>query len=169
MQECKAILLLNLFDDFPKTKKKIVINPSSFPFSSRRSMLTNWKFDDIWFFQGNIHLRNIQMPAFKVCLIYDPATTEKSVEMYGALKFSKINRQFCPNHMNERSYSVFHLEVQELKAKLPTSLLSLCETSAYLTDFDDKMNEYCVNAQNKVKKIHEICRKTNAQIKEEYG
>ncbi|XP_055308896.1 uncharacterized protein LOC129572816 [Sitodiplosis mosellana] len=132
-------------------------------------MLKNWTFDDIWFFQGNIHLRNNLMHVFKVCLIYDPNTTENSVEMYGALKFTKINRQFCPKHMSQRTYAPFLLEVQELNSKLPSNLLPLCETSAYLSEFDDKMNEYCVKAQNKVKEIHQICRKVNALIKEENG
>lgn len=132
-------------------------------------MLKNWRFDDIWFFQGNIHLRNNLMPVFKVCLIYDPNTTEQSIDVYGALKFTKINRQFCPKHLSQRNYSVFLLEVQELKSKLPSNLLSLCETSAYLSDFDHKMNEYCVKAQNKVNELHRICRKVNALIKEENG
>lgn len=130
-------------------------------------MLTNWTFDDIWFFQGNIHLRNNQMPVFKVCLIYDPNTNENSVEMYGGLKFTKIIRQFCPKHMNNRSYAPFLLEVQELKSKLPSNLLPLCSTSAYLSEFDDKMNEYCSKAMKKVKELHEICQKSNALIKEE--
>lgn len=132
-------------------------------------MLKNWTFDDIWFFQGNIHLRNNLMPALKVCLIYDPNTTQNSVEIYGALKFTKIIRQFCPKHLEHRKYAVFLLEVQELKSKLPSNLLALCETSASLTEFDDTMNDYCVKAHKKVKELHKICRKFNALIKEENG
>ncbi|XP_031639507.1 uncharacterized protein LOC116351524 [Contarinia nasturtii] len=132
-------------------------------------MLKNWTFDDIWFFNGNIHLRNNSMPAFKVCLIYDPNSADKCIETYGALKFGKINRQFCPIHMKERDFPVFRMEVQELKSKLPSNLLPLCETSSHLSDFDEKMNEYCVKAQTKVNEIQQLCRETQALIKEEKG
>lgn len=71
--------------------------------------------------------------------------------------------------MNHRSYAPFLLEVQELKSKLPSNLLPLCSTSAHLSEFDDKMNEYCTKAMNKVKELHAICEKSNALIKEENG
>lgn len=109
------------------------------------------------------------MPVFKVCLIYDPNTAERNIETSGAIKFSKINRQFCPIHMKERDYPVFRLEVQELKSKLPSNLLPLCETSFHLSDFDEKLNEYCTKVQHKINEIQEMCRKTHALIKEENG
>lgn len=134
LNKCRYVYILNFYT-------KSLHSTYSITNSFVSSMLKNWTFDDIWFFQGNIHLRNNLMPVFKVCLIYDPNTTEKSVETYGALKFMKINRQFCPKHLEHRKYAVFLLEVQELKSKLPSNLLSLCKTSAYLSEFDDKMNE----------------------------
>lgn len=109
------------------------------------------------------------MPAFKVCLIYDPNMVGKCVNTYGTLKFSKINHQFCPIHLKRRTYAVFKLEMLELSSKLPKNLLPLCETSSQLSNFDDRLNEYCINAQNKVKKLHELCRKMKAVIKEENG
>lgn len=132
-------------------------------------MLKNWIFDDIWFFQGNIHLRNKLSPFYKVCFIYDPSATDQSVDTCGALKFKKINQQYCPVHLKERTYPVFRLEVQELKSKLPKNLLSMCETSANLCEFDDKLNGFCERAHKKVDELHSICRKTKALIKEENG
>lgn len=144
-------------------------NKRLFNFRVISRTLKNWTFDDIWFFQGNVHLRNKEMPVFKVCLIYDPDAVENNVEMYGALKFTKINRQFCRIHLSKRDYAVFQLEVQELKSHLPSNLLQFCETSAYLSDFDEKLHDYCIKIKNKVEQLHNICRKTNALIKEENG
>lgn len=132
-------------------------------------MLKNWTFDDIWFFQGNIHLRNKLLPFYKVCLIYDPNTADHIVDTYGALKFKKINQQYCPVHLKERTYPVFRLKVQELKSKLPKNLLPMCETSLHLSEFDDKLNTYCIKVEEKIAELHKICRKTKALIKEENG
>lgn len=132
-------------------------------------MLNNWIFDDIWFFQGNIHLRNKLVPAFKVCLMYDPNLTEESVQTYGALRFQKINRQYCRKHLEQRTYSVFRLKLQELENRLPKNLLPMCETSAYLSEFDEKLNGYCVTVENTVKELQQLCKKRNAVIKEENG
>lgn len=132
-------------------------------------MLKNWFFDDIWFFQGNIHLRSKLFPVYKICLIYDPNVSEQSIETYGALEFKAINQQYCPIHLEERTYSVFRLEVSELKSKLPKNLLPMCETSAHLSDLDDKLHEYCVKVQNKVAELHKVCQKNKALLKEENG
>lgn len=132
-------------------------------------MLKNWTFDDVWYFQGNIHLRNKEMPAFKVCLIYDPNEVEKNVEMYGAIKFTKITTQFCPIHLSQRESAKFKLEVQELKSHVPTNLLPFCETSAFLSEFDEKLHELCTKIKRKTEQLRDICKKTMALIKEENG
>lgn len=109
------------------------------------------------------------MPAFKVCLIYDPDKVQKSVNTYGTLKFMKINHQFCKKHLASRGYAIFKLEMRELISKLPKNLLSLCETTTQLSNFDDRLNEYCINAQKKVNELKEICTKSNAFVREENG
>lgn len=138
-------------------------------FLSVRSNLINWTFEDVWYFQGNIHLRNIRMPVFKVCLVYDPEMAYEDSEKYGVIRMKKIIPQFCSTHLSERGHPEFLLEVLELKSKLPTNLLPMCETSSNLSDFDEKLDELCINAQNMAKMVQEICKKSNALLKQEDG
>lgn len=133
------------------------------------SHLNNWTFDDVWYFMGNIHLRSNQMPAFKVCLVYDPEMADADAEKYGVIRITKIIPQFCKTHLSERNHPEFLLEIKELQSKLPKNLLPMCETSSNLSEFDEKLHEYCVHAQNKVKEVKEMCKKSNALIKEENG
>lgn len=109
------------------------------------------------------------MPVFKVCLIYDPNTAYEESEKYGVIRIHKIIHQFCNVHLKERNYPPFLLEVQELKSKLPKNLLPMCESSSMLSEFDVKLNEYCINAQTKVATLKEICNKNKALLKEENG
>lgn len=131
--------------------------------------MNNWTFDDVWYFQGNIRLCNDRMPVFKVCLVYDPEVAPEECEKYGVIRFKKILPLFCEVHLKERHYPPFLLEVQELRSKLPKNLLPMCETSSNVSNIDDKLNEYCVKAQNKVAEIKAICKKTKALVKAEDG
>lgn len=118
---------------------------------------------------GNIHLRNDQMSVFKVCLTYDPKTVDEQVKQYGGIRFLNVYTNFCREHLSVRDYPPFLLEIKELKSKLPRNLLPLCPTSFHLSEFDEKLNEYCAKAQNKVKQLQILCDKKSAFIKEENG
>lgn len=94
---------------------------------------------------------------------------QSDCDVYGMLRFKKIIPQFCKFHINERNYAPFKLQVQELKSKLPRTLLPMCETTTKLSEFDENMHEYCVSAQHKVNDLLIFCREMNALIKEENG
>lgn len=109
------------------------------------------------------------MPVFTVCLVYDQEMAYEDAEKYGVIRIKKIIPQFCSTHLSERNHPEFLLQVLELKSKLPKVLLPLCETSSNLSEFDEKLHEFCVDAQNAVKIVKEMCQKSNALIKEENG
>lgn len=94
---------------------------------------------------------------------------QSDCDLYGMMRFKKIIPQFCKLHVKERNYAAFKLQVQELNSKLPSHLLPMCETTTKLSEFDEKMHDYCVNAQNKVNDLLVFCRELNALIKEENG
>lgn len=134
------------------------------------SQLKHWDFEEEWYFQGNIYLRNKIMPEFKVVLLYDEDNNSilDNLNQYEALKFIKIMPQFCPYHL-ERKSPLMHLSIQELKSKLPKNLLSLCVTSTELSDFDEKLNNFCADAYEKAKYIHDLCNRHRALLKMENG
>lgn len=103
-------------------------------------------------------------------MVYDPDEVEKHSESYGAIQFDYIVYDFCKEQLKVRHKNpIFLLEVQELKSKLPRDLTPMCKSSTNLSEFDEKLHGYCVQARNKVKKLKEIWRKNKALIKEENG
>lgn len=139
-------------------------------FLQRSRQLKHWTFDDTWYFLGNIHLVSNEMIAFQVCLIYDADNVERHVDSYGAVRFDRIEYEFCKEQMKvRRGNPIFLLEMHELKSKLPRDLTPMCKSSTNLSKFDEKLHGYCVRARQKVNQLKELWRKNKALIKEEDG
>lgn len=132
------------------------------------SELENWDFDDLWYFRGNIHLRNKLTPVFKIVILYDGDIKEidRHVEIYDAIKFKKVVYRLCHLYM-ERDWYQTHLIAREITSKIPRNLTSLCPTSADLSSFDHRMHAYCEAAYNKVIELEKLCAKSHALIEKE--
>lgn len=126
--------------------------------------------DDLWFFDGNICILSETVPLLVVNIIYDNnnATIDKNCELYGDLQFSKITSRF--NTGREEWVGAYQqLLMQETRSKLPTNLITMCRSSAHLSEFDENLNEYCLKACQKAKNVVDLCNRYHASLKVENG
>lgn len=132
--------------------------------------MEHWDFDDLFFFGGNVSLRNKAFPKFSITLLFENRNDiiDPDVSLYGALQFKRVvwrARPFNPAWNTAKT----QLVVQELRSKLPPDLTAMCPTSAHLSDIDVKLNEYALNAMSVLEEIRALCDRRNAALKMEDG
>lgn len=108
------------------------------------------------------------MPLLAVNILYDNdnATIDKNCELYGDLQFSKITSRF--NVPREEWIGAYQqLMLQETRSKLPKKLITMCRSSAQLSEFDENLDKYCSKACQKAKDVVDLCKRYHASLKVE--